>query len=294
MGQQVHDQLLVGLAGGEDAHVRKRRGRQQSAQQVERLCVDGARVGAPRLAVGRREGALRPRAHARQRCGVDREQVVHGGLVLGSQLVIAVVAVAARGIGQRGVVGDIAGRLLEVGGEPGPLEDLGEHVGDPLAGQVGAPELGDRVIAVAKEHTVIERGGALALAGFPGLAGRRQILGEFLEEEPTQRARVSGVAGEEGALDGLGQVHQAEDRPVEVREVRRKEPALGFGEALDRVLHSGRPIVAVPAVVAAGRFEAPACDDGLSPARARRPRAPVRARDRRPHPAWRSIPRLRC
>jgi hypothetical protein len=44
MGEQVQDELLVGLARGVDAHVAERRGGQQAAQQVERLRLHRARA----------------------------------------------------------------------------------------------------------------------------------------------------------------------------------------------------------------------------------------------------------
>ena len=59
-GHQAQEQLLVGLAGGEDAHVRQRGGRQQAAQQVERLRLDRAQVRRLRLAVARAGSARRP------------------------------------------------------------------------------------------------------------------------------------------------------------------------------------------------------------------------------------------
>ena len=47
VGEQVQDKLLVGLTRGEDAHVRERGGREQPAEQVERLGRHRAGVGAP-------------------------------------------------------------------------------------------------------------------------------------------------------------------------------------------------------------------------------------------------------
>ena len=82
VGQQVQDELLVGLAGGEDPHVRQRGGGQQPAQEVQRLGLDRARVRLRRLAGGRRVLLGRPRLHLRQRGGVDAEDLVHRGLVV--------------------------------------------------------------------------------------------------------------------------------------------------------------------------------------------------------------------
>jgi len=64
VGEQVQDQLLVGLAGGVDAHVRQRGGGQQPAQQVERLGVDRARA---RRRGGAGEALVDPGGDLRQR-----------------------------------------------------------------------------------------------------------------------------------------------------------------------------------------------------------------------------------
>ena len=84
---------------------------------------------------------------------------------------------------------------------------------------MGAAELRDRVVAVADEDALVELGGPLALGAVEGPRPRRGVGGELVEVEPPQRALVAGVAGEERALDGLGQIRQREDRPVEVAEV---------------------------------------------------------------------------
>ena len=159
---QAQQQLLVGLAAGEDAHVRQRGGRQQPAQQVERLGLDRAPVRRLGL-VGAR--GKRSSAHAITRGSASRigvEQEVHRPLVLGAELGVAPVAVA-EALGHRRVVGDVARRLLEVGGEPAALEQLRHHVRDPLAGDVRAAELRHRVVAVAEEDALVELAGALAL-----------------------------------------------------------------------------------------------------------------------------------
>jgi hypothetical protein len=53
------------------------------------------------------------------------------------------------------VVGDVARRLLEIGREPGPLEELRQQVRGPFARDVGAAELGDRVVAVPEEDPLV-------------------------------------------------------------------------------------------------------------------------------------------
>ena len=186
-GHQPQEQLLVGLAGGEDADVAQGRGGQQPAQQVERLGADRAPPG--RLGLLAARPALgRPGLDRLKAARVDREQLVHRGAELGAELVVAVVAVAAAG--HRLVVGDVAGRLLEVGGEAAALQDLGEDVGDPLAGDVGAADLGDRVVAVAEEDALVEARGALALLAVERPPALRDVGGELLEVEAPHRARV--------------------------------------------------------------------------------------------------------
>ena len=248
MPDQVQDQLLVGLTGGVDAHVRERGGGQQPAEEVERLRPHRPRPCGRRLAVHARERVVDPRAHARQRGGVGREEGIHRALVVGAQLGVAVVAIAAAR--HRRVVGDVARRLLEVGGGPRPLQHLGQHVRDPLAGDVRAAELRHRVVAITDEDALVELRGALAFAAVPG-AARGHGVRELVEEEAAQRARIARVAGEERALDRLGQVHQREHRPVEIREVRREPRALGGGQVVGRVAH-GRRRLAPHAAGAAG------------------------------------------
>ena len=173
-----------------------------------------------------------------QAARVDREQLVHGAPAYGGpSSFVAVVAIAAVAGGDRLVVGDVAGRLLEVGGEPAALQDLGEDVRDPLAGNVRASHLGDRVVAVAHEHPLVEARGALALDSVERPLATRDIAGELLEEEPPEGARVSGVTREQGPLDGLRQVDEAEDGPVQVGEMRPKDGLLLGGEGLDGVAH---------------------------------------------------------
>ena len=143
------------------------RSRSSALARIER-CQGPSGSSSPR---GQRSAA---QASTRsQRARVDREDLVHRGAELGPEPLVAVVAVAAAGVlGQRLVVGDVAGRLLEVGGEAAALQDLGEDVGDPLAGDVGAADLGDRVVAVAEEDALVELRRALALLGVEGPARR--------------------------------------------------------------------------------------------------------------------------
>jgi hypothetical protein len=130
--------------------------------------------------------------------------------------------VAARAIRVR----DVAGGLLEVGHEPAPLEHLGQDIGRALAGEVHAAELGHGVVAVFREHALVE---PLRPRRAHGRRGpRRRLLEEFIEEKPAERLGRARVAGEERTLDDFGQVDESKDRSVEIGEVRREGgPLLG-------------------------------------------------------------------
>ena len=86
------------------------------------------------------------------------------------------------------VVGDVARRLLEVRHEAPPLEDLRQHVGRLLAGEVDPPELGDRIVAVFDEHLFVELLRALEPDGGVdgGVARDVELAHELVEEEPAQ------------------------------------------------------------------------------------------------------------
>ena len=282
-GQQPQDQLLVGLAGGVDADVAEGRRRQQAAQQVERLGPDRAPPGALGLLVAAGPALRRPLLDLAERARVDREDLVHRRRELRAELVVAVEAVAA--FGQRLVVGDVAGRLLQVGGEAAALQHLGEDVGDPLAGDVGAAELGDRVVAVADEDALVELRGAGALVLVEGPAAARCVGGELLQVEAAHRPGIARIAGKKRPLDGLRQVDEGEDGTVEVGEMRGEQGSLLGGEVFDRVAHR-RIVVGAPA----GRDRGSAASK--SGAAAGRPSArPGGRRGRSPGPA--AVPSVR-
>ncbi len=222
------------------------------AQQVEGLGADRALPGPLRFAVPARPALRCPLLDLRQRARVDPEELVHRRAELGPELLVAVVAVAAAGIvGQRHVVGDVAGRLLQVGGEPPPLQQLGEDVGDELAGDVGAADLGDRVVAVADEDPLVQPRGTLALVPVEGPRSRLGVACELFQVEPPHGPGIPRIAGKKRPLDGLGEVDQGEHGTVEVGEVRGEQGLLLGGEVLDRVAH--RRIVARPAAGAGVR-----------------------------------------
>ena len=159
VGRHAQQQRLVGLARAVDPDVRQRACR-QDARARRRTPWPGSPGGRrsrsrpAALGVMRRKWSMSWRA----RSDVGVEEPVHVGHVAGGQggaedLGVPVVAVAAA---QPLVVGDVAGRLLEVGGQAAPLEHLGQQVRRLLAGQVDAAELGHRVVAVLDEHPLVE------------------------------------------------------------------------------------------------------------------------------------------
>ena len=192
-----------------------------------------------RLVPGAREALRGPVHHPRQAARVGVEEEVHRGLVLGPQRRVPPVAVPPA-LGDRGVIGDVAGGLLQIGGEPPALEHLRHDVRHPFAGDVGAAELRHGIVAVAEEDPPVEPGGAIALLAVecPRDAGL-EVAGELVEEQPPQRALVARVAREQRPLHRLRQVHQGEHRPVEVGEVGRQSGALLVREGLDGVFHEG-------------------------------------------------------
>ena len=62
-----------------------------------------------------------------------------------------------------------------------------------------------------------------------------EIADELVEEQPAQALRAAAVAGEQRALDHLGQVDQGEHRTVEIGEVATKDVGLGGREVLGDV-----------------------------------------------------------
>ncbi len=259
---------------------------------VERLGPDGLAVDEVRVGgvLGERAPGRSPAsgAAARRRCRTAGPCRRRSGCRGASQHVgVAVVAVAAA---EAGVVGDVAGRLLEVGHEPAPLEHLGEQVGGLLAGQVDAAELGHRVVAVLEEDPVVELlGPAQADGGVDGgVAGDVELAHELVEEQAPEALGRARVAGEQGALDHLGQVDQGEDRAVEVGEVPPEDVGLVGRELLGDVdghgaarRTAGRPRTARGPRAAAGSLGAAAAAN----ARARRvERRPGRATGR--PPSW--------
>ena len=142
---------------------------------------------------------------------------------------------------EAGVVGDVAGALLEIAHQATPLEDLGEQVGRLFAREVDATELGDGVVAVVEEDPLVQLLGPFeADRGVDRLvAGDVEIADELVEEQPSQRLRAAAVAGEQRALHHLGKVDEGEHRPVEVREIPAQYVPLLRGEGFGDVHSHG-------------------------------------------------------
>ena len=116
----------------------------------------------------------------------------------------------------------------------------------PLAGEVRAAELRHGVVAELEEDPLVEVLGPLGtdLGAAPSaLAALRR---ELVQEQAPQRPGVARIAREQRALHDLGQVHDAEDRAVEVREVRLEQPLLVGCELFVRVVHRGQRCYSPP------------------------------------------------
>ncbi len=103
-------------------------------------------------------------------------------------------------------------------------------------------ELCDGVVSVLEEHPVVELLGPAQTDGGidGGVTGDVEIADELVEEQAAKALRAAGVAGEQGALHHLRQVHQREDRPVEVGEVAPEDVRLIRRELLGDVDGHGR------------------------------------------------------
>src|SRR5204863_4319850 len=97
-----------------------------------------------------------------------------------------------------------------------------QQVRRPFAREVGAPDLGDRVVPVAEEDALVKARRARALDAVERPAALGDVRRELLQVEAAKRPAVARVSGEERPLYRLRQVHEAEDRLVEVREMRRE------------------------------------------------------------------------
>ncbi len=110
---------------------------------------------------------------------------------------------------------------------------------------MGAAELGNRVVPVVEEDTLVE---VLRPPHVDEWVVVAQVLGdvadaglgighELVEEEPAYRLVGAAVSGEEGALDDLRQVDQGEDGPVDVGEEPEEDGLLIRREGFPVVVH---------------------------------------------------------
>ena len=233
------DQVLEGAAVAVEAEVGEGGGRQQAAEDVEGL-GPGRRLPRPLGLAGVERKALADLLED------DVEQLGEGlEEVVGGQLVDPVRQLGANGSRRsarpaRAVEADVAGGLLERReADPGVLEGLGGERRHPLHGEVGARQLGDRVVAVADQDPLVEllrpAGATRAPGSGSSASPSRPELGlaeELFEEHPAEALLGPRVAREEGALDDLGQVPEGEDVAVEVGEVAFKLSCLSRREAL--------------------------------------------------------------
>ena len=159
---------------------------------------------------------------------------------------VAVVAVPTT---EACVVGDVAGALLEVAHQPTPLEDLREQIRGLFARQVDTTELGNRVVAVVEEDTLVQFLGPIETDRCIDrvVAADVEVADELVEEETAERLVAAAVAGEERALDDLGQVDEREHRTIEVGEVATQHigfvraEGLGDVHSHDRILYGPTP-----------------------------------------------------
>ena len=199
VGPHAQQQGLVGLAGAVDAEVRQRGRRQDPAQGVEGLGPDGLPVHEVGVARVLRVDLAEEVDEDGHQLGVGVEEPVHVAHVAGAERAGEDLGRAEEPIAaaDAGVIGDVAGRLLEVGGEPPPLEHLRQEVRRLLAREVHAAELGDGVVAVLEEDAVVELlGPAQADGRVDGrVAGDVEIADELVEEQPPEALRAAGCSG---------------------------------------------------------------------------------------------------
>ncbi len=233
----LRDQVLEGAPVAEQPEVGERAGGKESAQQVEGFGT-GRRLPRPvGLALFMRELLADRVGHRLHEPAVGCEQGVGRGLVVGMrELCPPVVQEPAVRTGP--VEAHVAGRLLE-GRDPDPavLQRLGGQGRDLLDGDMRARELGHRVVAVADEHALVELlrpadGDHVVVGCRRGQAveARLGLVDELVEQHAAEALLGAGVAGEQSALDHLGQVAEREDRPVEVGEVPPEEVRLDLGK----------------------------------------------------------------
>ena len=93
------------------------------------------------------------------------------------------------------------------------------------------------VVAVLEEHLLVQLLGSLEADGGVDrdVAGDVEVADELVEEQPSEALRAAAVAGEERALDDLGEVDEGEHRAVEIGEIPPEDVRLCWGELLGDV-----------------------------------------------------------
>ncbi len=207
LGDQVLERPPVAVK----AEVGQGAGREQAAEDVEGLGARGRTPASLGLAGHDRKSLADLGQDPVEQLGEGLEQVVGGQLVDPvPKLGRPVVGIAA--IGGRSVEADVASGLLERRkADPGVLECLGGERRYAFHGEVGARQLGDRVVAVADQHPLVELlcapGRSDSTRVRLGGQGREAQVGlpqEFVEEDAAEALLGSRIAGEERALDDLG------------------------------------------------------------------------------------------
>ena len=258
MRVEFADQIFERLADAEHADVGQGRSRQITAQHVARMGAHGGAIGglrpAPQSIIFLRFAVTQGFAAARiahfhlldgQRLGNRRQHRLHLPRVSVEEQIHDFeigVAVARRHDLGLAVEEIIPGRVLLIeahvarrflqrrDADARVFEQLGGDVGNIFAGQMGAAQLRDRIVAVTDQHALVKRsrffqcravGCRLGLSGKEIAQSKRRIAEKFIEESSPQTLRRAAVAREQGAGDLLGQF-QAERRTIEIGKKRRK------------------------------------------------------------------------
>ena len=236
---EPQQQRLERLGRAEDADVRCRRRRQQAAQDVARFRADAQPVGRLRIRFASGKLLAQVLLHAFEPGPVRLEAGVHRrdeALAQTWRCDLRGDVVAPAAISLFLVVGDVAGRLFEVGEQPAPLKDLREDVGRVLHRDVHAYQLRDGVVAVLHQHPLVQLLGApdahrLDSELFDRGRWRDQpTLVELIEEQTAKRLGRARVTGEERPLHDVRKIREGEDRPIDAGEMAAQDVAFLRGE----------------------------------------------------------------
>ena len=235
MREHAEQQRFERLAGSEQSDVRGRRSGQQPAKRVQRFCADDRLVHAVRVLRRLRIAGAEMRLHRRNPSrvggerGVERadEQIPPRRSTQFCRHVVLPLPVRAIRIRH------VPRRLFEVRHQASPLEDFGQNVRHAFAGDVGAAELRDGIVAVLTQDPRVQS--VRAVAAHRGLRRERtaiELTEKLVEEQSADRLGRARVAGEERSFHGFRQVRQREDGPIDVGEERCERARL-FGRKFD-------------------------------------------------------------